>query len=59
MVTYVVLANFTDPPPAAMHPISRHSNPVFDADYVEGLAKYGIARPPGYEPPPAVPIIAK
>jgi len=46
-------------PPVAMHPISRHSNPVFDADYVEGLARYGITRPPGYEPSPPIPIIAK
>jgi len=25
---------------------------IFDADYVQGLAKRGIARLPGYKPPP-------
>jgi hypothetical protein len=37
----------------------RDSKTVFDADYVVGLAKLGIAKLPGYQPPPAVAITTK
>jgi hypothetical protein len=42
--------------PDAPHSDSRT---VFDADYVVGLAKLGIAKLPGYRSPPAVPITTK
>jgi hypothetical protein len=42
--------------PAAPH---RDSNLVFDADYVQWLAKLGIVKLPGYQPPPAVAITTK
>jgi hypothetical protein len=35
------------------------SKTVFDADYVVGLAKLGIAKLPGYRSPSAVPITTK
>jgi hypothetical protein len=34
-------------PAAAVHPANGDSNRVFDADYVQGLVKQGIAKPPG------------
>ncbi len=34
-------------PAAAVHPANGNSNPVFDADYVQGLVKQGIAKRPG------------
>ena len=41
------------------HPTNRDSSTVFDADYVQGLAKLGIVKLPGYQPSPAVPITTK
>jgi hypothetical protein len=37
----------------------RDSKTVFDADYVVGLAKLGIAKLPGFQSPPTVPIPTK
>jgi len=34
-------------PAAAVHPANGDSNLVFDADYVQGLVKQGIAKRPG------------
>jgi hypothetical protein len=43
---------------ADAHPANRdnHFDRDFDLDYVQGLAKRGIVKLPGYEPPPVAPI---
>ncbi len=43
-------------PVSAMHP-ATDSDQGTDADYVQGLAKRGIVKLPGYEPPPLFPSI--
>lgn len=37
---------------AAAYPPNRNPNYSFDGDYVQGLSKHGLAKLPGYEPPP-------
>jgi hypothetical protein len=37
-----------------IHPAGDNLNQDADADYVQGLAKHGIVKLPGYQPSPAV-----